>query len=162
MKLDFHVVRVDRPVDSNVIIGQTHFIKSAEDLYEAMVNSVPGVKFGIAFNEASGDRLVRTEGNDKELIGAATRAAKDIGAGHVFVIFIRNAYPVNVLNRVKEVAEVCTIFCATANDVEVIVAETELGRGVVGVIDGQTPLGVENDEKTKERQQFLRKIGYKR
>jgi adenosine/AMP kinase len=162
MTLDFHVVRVSRPVDSNVIIGQTHFIKSAEDLYEAMINSVPGVKFGIAFNEASGDRLVRTEGNDQELTRAAAETAKAIGAGHIFVIFIKNAYPVNVLNRVKEVAEVCTIFCATANDLEVIVAETELGRGVIGVIDGQTPLGVENDEKIKERQQFLRKIGYKR
>jgi len=162
MKLEFHVVRVDRPVDSNVIIGQTHFIKSAEDLYEAMVNSVPGVKFGIAFNEASGDRLIRTEGNDQELVEAAAKAAMDIGAGHVFVIFIKNAYPVNVLNRVKEVAEVCTVFCATANDLEVIVAETELGRGVVGVVDGQIPLEVENDEKTKERQQFLRRIGYKR
>ncbi|HVO77281.1 MAG TPA: adenosine-specific kinase [Methanomassiliicoccales archaeon] len=162
MKLDFHVVRIERPVDSNVIIGQTHFIKSAEDLYEAMVNSVPGIKFGLAFNEASGDRLIRTEGNDPELTKAAVKAAKDIGAGHVFVIFVKNAYPVNLLNRVKEVAEVCTVFCATANDLEVIVSETELGRGVIGVIDGQPPLGVENDEKVKERQQFLRKIGYKR
>ena len=162
MKLEFHVVKVDRPVDSNVIIGQTHFIKSAEDLYEAMVNSVPDIKFGIAFNEASGPRLVRIDGNDQELIDAAAKTAKSIGAGHVFVIFIRNAYPVNVLNRVKEVAEVCTVFCTTANDLQVIVAETELGRGVVGVIDGQTPLGVENDESVKERQQFLRKIGYKR
>ncbi len=162
MTLDFHVVRIVRPVDSNVIIGQTHFIKSAEDLYEAMVNSVPGIKFGLAFNEASGDRHIRTEGNDPELVKAATKAAKDIGAGHIFVIFIKNAYPVNLLTRVKEVAEVCTVFCATANDLEVIVAETELGRGVIGVIDGQTPLGVENDEKVKERQQFLRKIGYKR
>jgi len=162
MKLDFHVVRIERPVDSNVIIGQTHFIKSAEDLYEAMVNSVPGIKFGIAFNEASGDRLIRTEGNDPELVRAAAKAAKDVGAGHVFVVFIKNSYPVNVLNRVKDVAEVCSIFCATANDLEVIVAETELGRGVIGVIDGQTPLGVESDEKVKERQQFLRKIGYKR
>ena len=163
MKLDFHVVRVDRPADSNVIIGQTHFIKSAEDLYEAMVNSVPGLKFGMAFNEASGHRLVRVEGNDQELTGAPSRTAMRIGAGHVFVIVIRDAYPVNVLNRVKEVAEVCSIFCATANDLEVVVAESSNGpRRHRGHRRSRRRLGVENDENVKERKEFLRKIGYKR
>ena len=161
MSLSLEAVKVERPNDCNVIIGQTHFIKSAEDLYEAMVNAVPGIKFGIAFNEASGARLVRTEGNDEELKACAADNAMKIGAGHVFVAVIRNAFPVNVLNRIKEVPEVCTSFCATANDLEVIVAESERGRGVVGVIDGQAPLGVEKDENVKERKEFLRKIGYK-
>ncbi|HXZ24256.1 MAG TPA: adenosine-specific kinase, partial [Methanomassiliicoccales archaeon] len=125
------------------------------------VNSVPGIKFGIAFSEASGARLVRVEGNDPELKTCAADNALRVGAGHVFVAVIRNAFPVNVLNRIKEVPEVCTIFCATANDLEVIVAESERGRGVVGVIDGQAPLGVEKDENVKERKEFLRKIGYK-
>ena len=155
-------VRIEKPSDANIIIGQTHFIKSVEDLYEAMVNSVPGIKFGIAFNEASGPRLVRADGNDDDLKRCAVENAGRIGAGHAFVVVIRNAYPVNVLNRIKDVAEVCSIFCATANDLEVVVAESPLGRGIIGVIDGQPPLGVETDEDAKERKEFLRKIGYKR
>jgi len=155
-------VRIEKPSDANIIIGQTHFIKSVEDLYEAMVNSVPGIKFGIAFNEASGPRLVRAEGNEEDLKRCAVENAGRIGAGHAFVVVIRNAYPVNVLNRIKDVAEVCSIFCATANDLEVVVAESPLGRGIIGVIDGQPPLGVETDEDAKERKEFLRKIGYKR
>jgi len=162
MKQEIEAVRIEMPQDANVIIGQTHFIKSAEDLYEAMVNSVPGIKFGIAFNEASGPRLIRAEGNDEELVQCATKNARAIGAGHLFVVIMRNAYPVNVLDRIKHVPEVCTVFCATANDLEVLVARTELGRGVIGVVDGQSPLGVENDENAKERKEFLRKIGYKR
>jgi adenosine/AMP kinase len=155
-------VKVERPADANVIIGQSHFIKTAEDLYEAMVNSVPGAKFGVAFCEASGPRLVRVEGNDPELRSCAAKNAMRIGAGHSFIIVMRDCYPVNVLRSVKDVPEVCNIFCATANDLEVVVATNERGRGIVGVIDGQTPLGVETDEKVKERREFLRKIGYKR
>jgi adenosine/AMP kinase len=155
-------VKVERPADTNVIIGQSHFIKTAEDLYEAMVNSVPGAKFGVAFCEASGPRLVRVEGNDPELRSCAAKNAMRIGAGHSFIIVMRDCYPVNVLRSVKDVPEVCNIFCATANDLEVVVASNERGRGIVGVIDGQTPLGVETDEKVKERREFLRKIGYKR
>ena len=155
-------VKVERPADTNVIIGQSHFIKTAEDLYEAMVNSVPGAKFGVAFCEASGPRLVRVEGNDPELRSCAAKNALHIGAGHSFIIVMRDCYPVNVLRSVKDVPEVCNIFCATANDLEVVVASNERGRGIVGVIDGQTPLGVETDEKVKERREFLRKIGYKR
>lgn len=155
-------VKVERPADTNVIIGQSHFIKTAEDLYEAMVNSVPAAKFGVAFCEASGPRLVRVEGNDPELRSCAAKNAMRIGAGHSFIIVMRDCYPVNVLRSVKDVPEVCNIFCATANELEVVVASNERGRGIVGVIDGQTPLGVETDEKVKERREFLRKIGYKR
>jgi len=154
-------VHIEKPGDTNILIGQTHFIKSAEDLYEAMVNSVPGIKFGLAFSEASGPRLIRVEGNDEELKRCAVENSQRIAAGHTFVAVIRNAYPVNVLNRVKEVPEVCNVFCATANDLEVIVAESSKGRGVIGVIDGEPPLGVETDENAKERKEFLRKIGYK-
>ncbi|MCX6651648.1 MAG: adenosine-specific kinase [Methanomassiliicoccales archaeon] len=154
-------VSVERPADCNVIIGQSHFIKTAEDLYEAMVNSVPQVKFGVAFCEASGDRLVRVEGNDDELKECATRNALKVGAGHTFFIVMRNAYPVNVLGRIKEVPEVCNIFCATANELELVVAESASGRGIIGVIDGQTPVGVENDEDVQKRRGFLRNIGYK-
>lgn len=155
-------VRVDKPVDTNVIIGQSHFIKSAEDLYEAMVNAVPNAKFGVAFSEASGPRLIRVEGNDPELRSCAVKNAQKIAAGHTFIIVMRDCYPVNVLRNIKDVPEVCSIFCATANDLDVVVAENERGRGIIGVIDGQPPMGVENDEKTKERREFLRKIGYKR
>ncbi len=155
-------VKVDRPADTNVIIGQAHFIKTAEDLYEAMVNAVPGAKFGVAFCEASGPRLVRVEGNDPELRSCAAKNAQRIGAGHSFVIVMRDCYPVNVLRSVKDVPEVCNIFCASANDLEVVVVSNERGRGIVGVIDGQSPLGVENDDEVKERREFLRRIGYKR
>jgi adenosine/AMP kinase len=155
-------VKVDRPADTNVIIGQAHFIKTAEDLYEAMVNAVPGAKFGLAFCEASGPRLVRVEGNDPELRSCAAKNAQRIGAGHSFVIVMRDCYPVNVLRSIKGVPEVCNIFCASANDLEVVVVSNERGRGIVGVIDGQPPLGVEKDDEVNERREFLRRIGYKR
>ncbi|HIH76335.1 MAG TPA: hypothetical protein HA343_03355 [Methanomassiliicoccales archaeon] len=154
-------VPVERPADANVIVGQSHFIKTAEDLYEAMVNSVPQARFGVAFCEASGERLVRVEGNDPELKECALRNALKVGAGHTFFVVMRDAYPVNVLQRIKQVPEVCSIFCATANELELVVAESALGRGIIGVIDGQTPVGVEQDEDVQKRRGFLRKIGYK-
>jgi len=150
------------PDAANVIIGQTHFIKTAEDLYEVMVTTVPQAKFGLAFNEASGARLVRTEGNDDELVKAATEAALAIGAGHTFVLYLRQAYPVNVLDRVKGCAEVCQVYCATANLLQVVVCESPQGRGILGVIDGEPPKGVEQDADRQWRRDFLRKIGYKR
>jgi uncharacterized protein len=159
---EMEFVRVEKPDDTNIIIGQSHFIKTAEDLYEAMVNAVPNAKFGIAFCEASGPCLIRVEGNDPELRSCAVKNAQKISAGHTFVVVMRDCYPVNVLRNIKDVPEVCNIFCATANDLDVVVAKNERGRGIVGVIDGQSPQGVENDEKTKERREFLRKIGYKR
>ncbi|MBI1955311.1 MAG: adenosine-specific kinase, partial [Acidobacteria bacterium] len=146
---------------SNVILGQSHFIKTVEDLYEAIVGTVPSVKFGLAFNESSGHCLVRSEGNDKELRQAAIRNAQAIGAGHIFVILLRNAYPINLLNRIREVPEVCTIFCATANPVEVIVTQSGQGRGVLGVIDGSSPKGVETAADVAVRKAFLRTLGYK-
>ena len=146
---------------ANIIIGHTHFIKTAEDLYEVMVNSVPGIKFGIAFCEASGPCLVRAEGNDNSLKEIAIQNAQNIAAGHTFVILIKEAFPVNVLNAIKACPEVCSIFCATANPVQVIVAETEQGRGILGVIDGYRPKGVETEKDIQNRKQLLRKIGYK-
>jgi len=157
-----HVVEMLLPEKSNIIIGQTHFIKSVEDIAEAVVTSVPNAKFGLAFNEASGDRLVRWDGNDKELIDAAIENARRIGAGHIFVLLIRDAWPINVLNQLKMVQEVASIFCATANPVQVIVAETSQGRGVLGVVDGYNVVGVESEEEKRKRVEFLRKIGYKR
>jgi hypothetical protein len=149
------------PEGANLIVGQSHFIKTAEDLYEVMVNTVPGVKFAIAFNEASGPCLVRVEANDDELRRAAIANAQAIGAGHVFVVLLRQAFPINVLGRIKDCFEVCSIFCATANPVEVIVAQSAQGRGVLGVIDGSSPKGVEGPEDVAKRKEFLRKIGYK-
>ncbi len=160
--LEFESVRLEVPSDSNIIVGQTHFIKTAEDMYEAVVNTVPQAKFGLAFNEASGPCLVRAEGNDDELRSAAIRNAQAIGAGHVFVLMLRNAYPINLLNAVQGIPEVCSVFCATANPVEVIVAKTGQGRGVMGVIDGSSPKGVEGPADVAARKDFLRKIGYKR
>jgi len=160
--MELKSIRVSFPESANVIIGQTHFIKSVEDLYEAIVGTVPGVKFGIAFCEASGPCLVRVEGNDDKLRKLAAENALKIGAGHTFIVILENAYPINVLNRIKEIQEVCTIFCATANPVDVIVAENERGRGVVGVIDGEKPKGVETANDAEDRTTFLRKIGYKR
>ena len=145
----------------NIIIGQTHFIKTAEDLYEVMVNAVPGIKFGIAFCEASGPCLVRAEGNDSTLKEIAIRNALNIAAGHTFVILIKEAFPVNVLNSVKACPEVCSVFCATANPVQVILAETEQGRGILGVVDGYSTKGVEDEKDVQNRKQLLRKIGYK-
>lgn len=162
MSLRLEVVRVLIPEGANVILGVSHFIKTVEDLAEAIVTSCPHARFGLAFNEASGKRLVRFDGNDEELVKAAIKAAMDIGAGHVFVIFLRNAWPINVLNAIKHTQEVVTVLAATANPVEVIVAETEQGRAVLGVVDGFKPLGVESEEDKKERAGFLRKIGYKR
>lgn len=155
-------VELRTPADANIIVGQSHFIKTAEDIYEALVNAVPGIRFGVAFCEASADRLIRIEGNDEEMRKAAVENAQRIAAGHTFVVVLSNAYPINVLRNIKEVPEVCGIFCATANEVEVLVAQTKKGRGIVGVVDGQTPLGVENDEDAKKRREFLRSIGYKR
>jgi adenosine/AMP kinase len=149
------------PENANLILGQSHFIKTAEDLYEVVVNTVPGAKFAVAFNEASGPCLIRVESNDGELREAAVANAHAIGAGHVFVLLIRQAYPINLLSRVRDCFEVCNIFCATANPVEVIVAQTEQGRGVLGVIDGSSPQGVEGPEDAKRRREFVRKIGYK-
>jgi len=160
--MELKAVRLEVPEGGNVILGQTHFIKTAEDIYEAIVNTVPQMKFGVAFNEASGPCLTRVEGNDAELKALAARNATAIGAGHTFVIAMRDGYPINVLGRIKDVPEVCSIFCATANPVEVIVAETEQGRGVLGVVDGSSPKGVETEQDAKARQDFLRKIGYKR
>ncbi len=154
-------VKIQKPEDVNVIIGQSHFIKTVEDVHEALVNAVPGVRFGLAFCEASGACLVRWSGNDDELLGLAKEAAVTLSAGHVFVIFLKNAYPVNVLNAIKMVPEVCRIFCATANPLEVIVAETTLGRGVLGVVDGSKPKGVEDESGIAWRKSFVRTIGYK-
>jgi len=160
--MELKSVKITAPKDTNLILGQTHFIKSAEDLYEALITSCPGIKFGLAFCEASGKCLVRSEGNDDELIKAAQDNALAIGCGHSFLVFMRNAYPINVLDAVKNVQEVCNIFCATANQVEVIIAETGHGRGILGVIDGESPRGIESGEDMEERQSFLRTIGYKR
>lgn len=154
-------VRLQIPENANLILGQSHFIKTAEDLYEVVVNTVPGAKFAVAFNEASGPCLIRVEANDDELRAAAISNARLIGAGHVFALLIRAAYPINLLGRVRDCFEVCTIHCATANPVEVIVAQTEQGRGVLGVIDGSSPKGVEGPEDARGRHEFVRKIGYK-
>ncbi|AOL15827.1 adenosine monophosphate-protein transferase [Sulfolobus sp. A20] len=162
MSVKIDVVRIDIPEGTNVIIGQSHFIKTVEDLYETLSSSSPNLKFGIAFNEASGKRLIRYDGNDGDLIKLAIEQAKKIGAGHLFVIYLKNGYPINVLNRIKNTDEVVRIFAATANPLQVLVAETDQGRGVIGVVDGYTPLGVETESDIKERKEFLRKIGYKR
>ncbi len=160
--MDISTVRVEIPEGCNIIIGQTHFIKTAEDLYEIIVTTVPQARFGIAFAEASGPCLIRTEGNSDELVALCVQNLQDIGAGHVFCILLQDAYPINVLNAVKNCPEVCRIFCATANPLEVVVARTEQGRGIIGVVDGSSPKGVETEEDKKNRRDFLRKIGYKR
>ena len=155
-------VKIEVLPDTNIILGQAHFIKTVEDLYEALVSSAPDIKFGVAFCEASMERLVRSEGNDEELIKAAQDNALAIGCGHSFLIYIRNAFPINVLGAVQNVQEVCNIFCATANPVEVIIARTEQGGGILGVVDGESPVGIETEKDVKERKTFLRTIGYKR
>lgn len=160
--MELKAVRLEIPEEGNIILGQTHFIKTVEDLYEAIVNTAPQMKFGVAFNEASGACLVRVDGNDEELKSVAVRNAMAIGAGHIFVIALREGFPINVLGRIKDVPEVCSIHCATANPVEVIVAETEQGRGVLGVVDGSSPKGVEGTADVQWRHDLLRKIGYKR
>lgn len=159
--MEIKTIKLDYPEEANIILGQSHFIKTAEDLYEIMVSSVPGVKFGLAFNEASGPCLVRAEGNDEKLKRIAISNIQEIGAGHTFLIIMENAFPINVLNAVKQCPEVCRIFCATANPVEVVVAETEQGRGILGVIDGAVPQGVEKEEDVEKRKKFLRTISYK-
>lgn len=160
--LELQSVRMAFPADANIIIGQSHFIKTVEDLYEALVTTVPQVRFGLAFNESSGPCLTRTEGNDEELRAAAVKNAQALGAGHVFVLLLRNAYPLNVLHVVRNAPEVCSVYCATANPVEVIVARSEQGGGVLGVIDGSSPKGVEGPADVTARHEFLRKIGYKK
>jgi adenosine/AMP kinase len=154
-------VAIEKPDEMNVIVGQAHFIKTVEDIHEAMVGTSAHLRFGIAFCEASGPRLIRRSGNDDELIELATRNAQAIGAGHAFVMLLRDGYPVNVLNQLKQVPEVCTIFCASANPVEIVVTEGRLGRGILGVIDGSGPAGVESDGDVVDRKQLLRAIGYK-
>ena len=159
--MDLHVVPIEKPEDLNVVLGQAHFVKTVEDLHEALVGTSPHLRFGLAFCESSGKCLVRRSGNDEELVELAVRNARAIGAGHCFVALLREGYPVNVLNQLKLVPEVCSIYCATANPVEVVVAETELGRGVLGVIDGSVPVGVESEDDVAERRALLRSIGYK-
>jgi len=159
--MDIQSVRVEKPDDVNFILGQSHFIKTVEDLHEVMVNASPGIKFGIAFCEASGACLVRWSGNDAGMVELARRNAERIGAGHSFIIFMKDAYPVNVLNAVKSCPEVCRVFCATANPTDVLIAENERGKGIIGVIDGERPKGMEGPEDQEWRLGFLRKIGYK-
>jgi adenosine/AMP kinase len=159
--MDLKTVRVQIPEGTNIILGQTHFIKTAEDLYEILAGSSPHIKFGIAFTEASGPCLIRHEGNDSALTQAAITTVQAIGAGHVFAIFIREAFPINVLNSVKMCPEVCRIYCATANPLEIVVAETEQGRGIMGVIDGSSPKGIEQDADKTARKTLLRNFGYK-
>ena len=159
--MDLKTVRVEIPDGANIILGQTHFIKTAEDLYEILAGASPHIKFGLAFTEASGPCLIRYEGNDTDLTQAAIATIQSIGAGHVFAIFMREAFPINVLNSVKMCPEVCRIFCATANPLEIVVAETEQGRGIMGVIDGSSPKGVEKDSDRAARKALLRNFGYK-
>ena len=162
MGLNVDEVNID-PDGLNIILGQSHFIKSVEDIYEALISSSPNIKFGVAFNEASGERLIRNEGNDPVLIRKSTEIAKNIGAGHSFVILLKEAYPINVLNRLKNVMEVVSIYAATANPLKVLVYDDGLeGRGIIGVIDGKKPLGVENENDKEKRYKLLRDIGYKR
>jgi hypothetical protein len=159
--IEFKTVTIKKPEDVNCIIGQSHFIKTVEDLYEAMVNNVPGIQFGLAFVESSGACKVRAEGTNAELKKMAQEAALEVGAGHTFFVFLKNAFPINVLNAIKNTPEVCTIYCASANPLEVVVAETENGRGIMGVIDGARPKGLESSEDVAWRKDLLRKIGYK-
>jgi uncharacterized protein len=160
--LNLHAVKLRIPKDANIVLGQSHFIKTVEDLYEAMVNSAPQIKFGIAFNEASGPCLTRADGNDAELQEAAIEIASSVAAGHFFAVVMRDVFPIHTLQAIQTAPEVCNIFCATANPVEVIVAETEQGRGVLGVVDGASPKGVETPANARDRHAFLRTIGYKR
>jgi len=154
-------VFIKKPQEINFILAQSHFIKTVEDVYEALVEAVPGIRFGLAFCEGSGERKIRYEGTDEEMIKFAIDNAKKVAAGHSLFIFLKNVYPINVLNRLKNISEIARIFCATANPVEVIVAETKQGRAILGVVDGQPPLGKENEEDKKQRKNLLRKIGYK-
>jgi adenosine/AMP kinase len=159
--IELELVAIDKPDELNLILGQAHFIKTVDDLHETLAAAVPGLRFGIAFCEASGARLVRRSGNDPELVELAVRNALAIGAGHSFLVLLRDGYPVNVLNQVKQVPEVCRIYCATANPVQVIVAQTAAGRGIAAVIDGAPPVGVENEDHVRARRELLRDLGYK-
>jgi adenosine/AMP kinase len=159
--MDLEVIKIENPNELNFILGHSHFIKTVEDIHEALVNTVPNIKFGLAFCEASQKCLVRWSGTDDELVQLAQKNAMNLSAGHTFIIFLKDAFPINVLRIVKQVPEVCRIFCATANPLEVIVAKTDLGRGILGVIDGLPTVGIEKDEDIAERKDFLRKIGYK-
>jgi len=160
--MDFKRVKVEKEDEMNVILGQSHFIKTVEDIYEAMVTSVPDIKFGLAFCEASGDKLVRYDGTDEKLKELAVKNAREINAGHSFIIILEGSYPINLLNSVKDVQEVCRIYCATANPLEVLIAETDSGRGIMGVIDGEPTVGVEKEEDKELRKELLQNIGYKR
>jgi uncharacterized protein len=160
--LEIKAVRMEFPADANIIVGQAHFIKTVEDLYEAVAATVPQAKFGLAFNESSGACLTRSEGNDQALRETAIRNAQALGCGHTFVMVIQNAYPINLLNAIRNVPEVCSIFCATANAVEIVLARSEQGQGVLGVIDGSSPKGIEGQADIAWRHDLLRKIGYKR
>jgi uncharacterized protein len=160
--MELKSVRLEIPENGNIIVGQSHFIKTVEDIYEAIVNTVPQMKFGIAFNEASGACLTRIDGNDAALKENAAHNAQSIAAGHTFVVSMRDGYPINILARIREIPEICTIFCATANPLEIIVAETSQGRGILGVVDGESPKGVESEADAEWRHSLLRKIGYKR
>lgn len=159
--MELSIVCIDKPDDMNFILGQAHFIKTVEDLHEALIQTVPGIMFGLAFCEASGPRLVRSSGTDKELVKLAEKNAMNISAGHSFIIMLKNAFPINILPVIRQVPEVCRIFCATANSTEVVVADTASGRGILGVIDGRPPTGIENEEEKNQRRIFLRDIGYK-
>jgi len=161
LKHDIRILIIEKPESMNFILGQTHFIKSVEDLHEALIGAAPGAKFGLAFCEASGPRLVRWSGTDEQCIELAKKNALVIGAGHSFIIFLENVFPINVLKAVQNVPEVCRIFCATANPTQVVVLETEQGRGIIGVIDGSSPLGIEGEKDIAERKALLRKFGYK-
>ncbi len=160
--IDLLAVPMEIPAESNIIIGQSHFIKTVEDIYEAVVSTAPQAKFGLAFNESSGACLIRSDGNDEALRETAIRNARTLAAGHVFVLMLQNAFPINLLNALRNVPEVCSIFCATANPVQVVLAKSEQGQGVLGVIDGSSPRGVEGEEDVAWRHDLLRKIGYKR
>jgi adenosine/AMP kinase len=160
--LEMHAVSMELPADANIIVGQSHFIKTVEDLYEAIATTAPHAKFGVSFNEASGACLTRAEGNDSALRDVAIRNAQALACGHTFVVLLQNAYPINLLNAIRSVPEVCSIFCATANAVQIIVAQSEQGRGILGVIDGGSPKGVEGPSDVAWRHDLLRKIGYKR
>lgn len=159
--MELHVVAVDKPADMNVVLGQAHFVKTVEDVHEALVGTSPHLRFGVAFCEASGPRLIRRSGNDDRLVALATAAAEAIGAGHSFVVFLEGGFPVNVLNALKAVPEVCGLYAATANPLQVVVAETDLGRGILGVVDGAPPLGVETADDVTARSRLLRDLGYK-
>ena len=159
--MEFKTIKIEKPADMNFILGQSHFIKTVEDIHEAIVNINPGIKFGLAFCESSGKALVRCSGTDEELISLARKNALQLSCGHIFILFLGNAFPLNILNTIKMVPEVVSLYCATANDTEVIIAETESGRGILGIIDGVKSKGIEQEKDVRERKEFLRKIGYK-